>query len=91
MSALPIGISQVTIEHLDDAADCCRDARETLERINRMNPTLPLGIVRQQLTTLAAQLTDMKAEVHKQVYAMPDVMRGTLFPVAQAAPCTPLR
>jgi hypothetical protein len=82
MSATTLPLSQITAEHLADAADCCKDAVETLRRVERLNPGLQLAELIRRVVEVNTELIRMKAMTHKNSFALPAARAATVFPVA---------
>ena len=90
MISTPIANSQVTMEHLDDASDCCREAAETLAHIAKFNPSLKLTDLCMQLATMSNTLTALRASVHRDAYPTSIKMANSIFPMSQPSQLMPL-
>jgi hypothetical protein len=82
------GNATTTIEHLDDASDCCRDAADTLSRVGRLTPTLTphLCLLQSQLMDIGNQLKQMRAAVHGQAYGSARLPTMSVFHSGMAMP-----
>ncbi|TBR71252.1 MAG: hypothetical protein EPN72_14985 [Nevskiaceae bacterium] len=82
--------TQVIIEHLDDASDCCREASETLQRVSKVCKQIDVSAMRSQLEGLGRQITDMRATFHRDAYPSTKKIANSIFPIAQPSHLIPL-
>lgn len=92
MISTSIPSTLVVIEHLDSAADCCKEAAETLAHAQKLNPGLKpqLGALRDQLASLSAQITQLRAGAHRDAFPAPMRRASSIFPLPQASGLVPL-
>ena len=82
--------TQVIIEHLDDASDCCREAAETLEHIGKYSRQIDVKEICDQLADLRLRLTSLRASVHRDAYPANARKANSVFPISHPSHLVPL-